>query len=135
MKSNSNQAVLRTLASLGGGFDIVSEGELRRAMAAGADPAKCVFRRRRKDRNGNRGLPSRRKRVFDSTRGKRTGTRPHQPRLRRAGSGGLRRSSPCAVNPNVDAHTHAKITTGTYENKFGIAFEEIEGGCMRALPN
>src|SRR6266436_5204183 len=43
MKSNSNQAVLRTLASLGGGFDIVSEGELRRAMAAGADPRKCVF--------------------------------------------------------------------------------------------
>src|SRR6202046_1160771 len=43
MKSNSNQAVLRTLADLGGGFDIVSEGELRRAMAAGASASKCVF--------------------------------------------------------------------------------------------
>ncbi len=43
MKSNSNLAQLRTLADLGGGFDIVSEGELRRAMAAGADPGKCVF--------------------------------------------------------------------------------------------
>src|SRR3954468_4052196 len=43
MKSNSNQAVLRTLANLGGGFDIVSEGELRRAVAAEADPGKCVF--------------------------------------------------------------------------------------------
>ena len=43
MKSNSNQAVLRTLAALGSGFDIVSEGELRRAMAAGAHPGKCVF--------------------------------------------------------------------------------------------
>src|ERR1700684_111623 len=43
MKSNSNLAVLRTLADLGGGFDIVSVGELRRAMAADADPGKCVF--------------------------------------------------------------------------------------------
>src|SRR5436190_15729902 len=43
MKSNSNQAILRLLANLGAGFDIVSEGELRRAQAAGGDPAKCVF--------------------------------------------------------------------------------------------
>src|SRR6185369_13029569 len=43
MKSNSNQSVLRTIANLGGGFDIVSAGELRRAMAAGADPRKCIF--------------------------------------------------------------------------------------------
>src|SRR5262245_24213894 len=43
MKSNSNQSVLRTLGNLGAGFDIVSAGELRRAMAAGADPRKCVF--------------------------------------------------------------------------------------------
>src|SRR5579859_7851514 len=43
MKSNSNLAVLRTLADLGGGFDIVSEGELRRVIAAGGDPGKCVF--------------------------------------------------------------------------------------------
>src|SRR4051812_27820445 len=43
MKSNSNQAVLRVLANLGSGFDIVSEGELRRVLAAGGDPAKCVF--------------------------------------------------------------------------------------------
>src|SRR4029078_13402130 len=43
MKSNSNLAVLRTLANLGGGFDIVSGGELRRVMAAGGDPRKCAF--------------------------------------------------------------------------------------------
>src|SRR5271169_2397509 len=43
VKSNSNQAVLRTLADLGSGFDIVSEGELRRVMAAGGDPRKCAF--------------------------------------------------------------------------------------------
>src|SRR3954471_17198379 len=43
MKSNSNLAVLRTLANLGGGFDIVSGGELQRVIAAGGDPRKCVF--------------------------------------------------------------------------------------------
>src|SRR5437016_9435973 len=43
MKSNSNQAVLRVLANLGAGFDIVSEGELRRSLAAGAEAGKCVF--------------------------------------------------------------------------------------------
>ena len=43
MKSNSNLAVLRTLANLGSGFDIVSAGELKRVIAAGGDPRKCVF--------------------------------------------------------------------------------------------
>ena len=43
MKSNSNMGVLRTISGLGGGFDIVSGGELQRAMAAGGDPHKCVF--------------------------------------------------------------------------------------------
>lgn len=43
MKANSNLAVMRTFANLGSGFDVVSEGELRRVIAAGADPAKCVF--------------------------------------------------------------------------------------------
>src|SRR6266702_944961 len=43
MKANSNAAVMRTLANLGSGFDVVSEGELRRALAAGADAGKCVF--------------------------------------------------------------------------------------------
>ena len=43
MKSNSNLAILRVIADLGGGFDIVSEGELRRVIAAGGDPKKCVF--------------------------------------------------------------------------------------------
>src|SRR2546425_9752802 len=43
VKSNSNQSVLRTLARLGSGFDIVSGGELQRVIAAGGDPRKCVF--------------------------------------------------------------------------------------------
>ena len=46
----------------------------------------------------------------------------------------LKKIAPVAVrvNPNVAAHTHAKITTGTYENKFGIAFEQVEGVYARA---
>ena len=46
----------------------------------------------------------------------------------------LKKTAPVAVrvNPNVEAHTHKKITTGTYENKFGIAFEQIEGVYARA---
>jgi diaminopimelate decarboxylase len=51
----------------------------------------------------------------------------------------MKKIAPVAVriNPNIEAHTHAKITTGTYENKFGIAFEKVEGICARAsrLPN
>ena len=43
MKANSNAAVMRTLANLGSGFDVVSEGELRRVIAAGGDPRQCVF--------------------------------------------------------------------------------------------
>src|SRR5216117_2429253 len=43
MKANSNAAVMRALANLGSGFDVVSEGELRRVIAAGGDPSKCVF--------------------------------------------------------------------------------------------
>src|SRR5204863_4564297 len=43
MKANSNAAVMRTLANLGGGFDVVSEGELRRVIAAGGKPRQCVF--------------------------------------------------------------------------------------------
>src|SRR5882762_4299852 len=43
VKANSNLAVLRTLSNLGAGFDIVSEGELRRVIAAGGDPGKCAF--------------------------------------------------------------------------------------------
>src|SRR6202042_262720 len=49
-------------------------------------------------------------------------------------AGRLKKRAPVAVrvNPNIEAHTHAKITTGTYENKFGIAFENIEGVYARA---
>lgn len=127
MKSNSNQAVLRTLADLGGGFDIVSEGELRRAIAAGADPGKCVFA----------GVGKTEQEIEYALRqGVYSFNAESEPELARINriAARLKKIAPVSVrvNPNVDAHTHAKITTGTYENKFGIVFEEIEGVYARA---
>lgn len=127
MKSNSNQAVLRTLANLGSGFDIVSEGELRRAVAAGGDAGKCVFA----------GVGKTEAEIaFALQQGIYSFNVESEPELLRINkvAARLKKRAPVAVrvNPNVDAHTHAKITTGTYENKFGIAFEEIEDIYARA---
>jgi diaminopimelate decarboxylase len=127
MKSNSNQAVLRTLAALGSGFDIVSEGELRRAMAAGADPKKCVFA----------GVGKSTAEIeFALKQGVYSFNVESEAELARINriAARLKKIAPIAVrvNPNVDAHTHAKITTGTYENKFGIAIEDIEALYARA---
>src|SRR5579863_2545942 len=127
MKSNSNQAVLRTIALLGGGFDIVSEGELRRAMAAGGDPGKCVFAGVGKTEGEIE---------FALRRGVYSFNVESEAELARINrvAARLKKIAPVAVrvNPNIDAHTHAKITTGTYENKFGIAFEEVERVYARA---
>jgi diaminopimelate decarboxylase len=127
MKSNSNQAVLRTVASLGGGFDIVSEGELRRALAAGARADRCVFA----------GVGKTEREIeFALRRGVYSFNVESEAELARLNrvAARLKKIAPVAVrvNPNVDAHTHAKITTGTYENKFGIAFEEVERVYARA---
>jgi diaminopimelate decarboxylase len=126
-KSNSNLAVLRTLANLGGGFDTVSEGELRRVKAAGGDLRKCVFAG-----VGKTG----REIEFALRAGIYCFNVESEPELRRinAVAARLKKVAPVAVrvNPNVDAGTHAKITTGTYENKFGIAFEQVEGVYARA---
>ncbi len=127
MKSNSNQSVLRTLANLGSGFDIVSAGELRRAMAAGADPRKCVFA----------GVGKTEEEIqFALRQGVYSFNAESEPELQRINrlAARLKKVAPVSVrvNPNVDARTHAKITTGTYENKFGIAFEKIEGVYARA---
>ena len=127
MKSNSNLAVLRVLAELGAGFDIVSEGELRRVIAAGGNPAKCVFAGVGKTEGEIR---------FALEQGIYSFNIESEPELQRINkvAARLKKTAPVAVrvNPNVDAGTHAKITTGTYENKFGIAFEKIQGVYARA---
>ena len=127
MKSNSNLAVLRVLANLGSGFDIVSGGELQRVMAAGGDPRKCIFA----------GVGKTVEEIeFALRQGVYSFNAESEPELERINrvAARLGKIAPVAVrvNPNVEAHTHSKITTGTYENKFGIAFEKIEGVYARA---
>src|SRR5262249_22037948 len=127
LKANSNAAVLRTMANLGSGFDIVSEGELRRVLAAGGDPKKCVFA----------GVGKTEKEIeFALRQGIYSFNVESEPELARINrvAAGLKRIAPVAVrvNPNVNARTHVKITTGTYENKFGIAFEVVEKVYARA---
>ncbi|MDE3068240.1 MAG: diaminopimelate decarboxylase [Verrucomicrobiota bacterium] len=121
VKSNGNLCVLRALANLGSGFDIVSGGELRRVLAAGADPRRCVFAG-----VGKTGAEI----EFALRRGVcyfNVESVPELERLNRIAAR-LNKVAPVAVrvNPNVEAFTHAKITTGTYANKFGIAFEQVE---------
>jgi diaminopimelate decarboxylase len=127
VKSNSNLAVLRTLARLGSGFDIVSGGELQRVVAAGGDPARCAFAGVGK---------SEREIEFALRQGVYTFNVESEPELQRINqvAGRLRRTASVAVrvNPNVAAGTHRKITTGTYENKFGIAYERVEEVYARA---
>jgi diaminopimelate decarboxylase len=120
MKSNSNLAVIRTLAKLGSGFDVVSGGELERTIAAGGDPTQCVFAGVGKTHEEIQLALKRKIYCFNVE---------SIPELQRISEVAVRmkRVAPVAirVNPNVDAKTHAKITTGTYDNKFGIAFEEV----------
>src|SRR3989442_2282433 len=127
VKANSNAAITRTLANLGSGFDIVSEGELRRVIAAGGDVKKCVFAGVGK---------TEREIAFALSQGIYSFNVESEPELARINrvAARLKKIAPVAVrvNPNVDAGTHAKITTGTYQNKFGIALEEIEGVYARA---
>ena len=127
MKSNSNLSVLRALANLGSGFDIVSGGELQRVIAAGGDPRRCVFAGVGKTEAEIEFALRQNIYSFNAE------SEPELQRINRVAAR-LKKIAPVAVrvNPNVEAHTHAKITTGTYENKFGIAFEQIEGVYARA---
>ncbi|HWW00161.1 MAG TPA: diaminopimelate decarboxylase [Candidatus Acidoferrum sp.] len=127
VKSNSNLSVLRTLANLGSGFDIVSGGELRRVIAAGGNPRRCVFAGVGKSEDEIE---------FALRQGVYSFNAESEPELQRinAVAARLKTIAPVAVrvNPDVAARTHKKITTGTYENKFGIAHESIEAVYARA---
>jgi diaminopimelate decarboxylase len=126
-KSNSNQSILRLLAGLGSGFDIVSGGELRRIVAAGGDPHRCIYA----------GVGKSTEEIqFALQQGVYSFNAESEAELMRINriAARLKKVAPIAVrvNPDVAAGTHHKITTGTYENKFGIAFEEVEGLYARA---
>ncbi len=118
MKANSNQAVLKLLAAEGAGADVVSGGELERALAAGIPPERIVFSGVAKTR-------------AEMRRGLEVGihcfnveSEPELDRLNEVATA-MVAVAPVSVriNPNVDALTHEKISTGKAENKFGIPFE------------
>ncbi len=115
MKANSNLAVLRHFANLGAGFDLVSGGEIRRVIAAGADVKTSVFAGVGK---------SEAEIALALENGVFAFHVESEPELKRishvAGRLGLKAPIAIRVNPDVDAHTHAKITTGKSDNKFGI---------------
>ncbi|MFK3779516.1 diaminopimelate decarboxylase [Agrobacterium sp. NPDC089420] len=118
MKANSNQAVLKTLAKLGAGIDVVSGGELRRALAAGVPASRIMFS----------GVG---KTVAEMDYALEAGIYcfniESEPELEvlnlRAVKAGKRAHVSFRINPDVDARTHAKISTGKKENKFGISYE------------
>ena len=115
LKANSNQAVIATFARLGAGADVVSEGELRRALAAGMPAERIVFA----------GVG---KSAAEMAAGLEAGIQQFNveslPELelldRTARDKGKRARVALRVNPDVDARTHKKIATGKAENKFGI---------------
>ncbi|MDX5378374.1 MAG: diaminopimelate decarboxylase [Halomonas sp.] len=122
VKANSNLAVLGLLARMGAGFDIVSQGELERVLAAGGDPAKVVFS----------GVA---KQECEMARALEVGikcfnveSRPELERLS-AVAERLGQVAPVSlrVNPDVDAGTHPYISTGLKDNKFGIPVDEALG--------
>jgi diaminopimelate decarboxylase len=115
MKANSNQSVLRTLARLGAGADVVSGGELKRALAAGIPPGKILFSGVGKTEAELRAALAADILCINVE------SEPELELLSRlaAETGRTARIS-VRVNPDVDAGTHAKISTGKSENKFGI---------------
>jgi len=127
LKANSNLAVLNLLAKRGSGFDLVSGGELTRVLEAGGDPRKCSFAGVGKTREEIEQALAERVYVFNVES-------IAELEFINQIAGEMKKRAPIAirVNPNVDASTHSKITTGTYENKFGIAFEEIPALYARA---
>jgi diaminopimelate decarboxylase len=127
VKANSNLAILRLLANLGAGFDTVSEGELRRVIAAGGAAKDCEFAGVGKtEREIEFGI---RRGIYCFN----VESEDELARIERVAAR-VKKIAPVAVrvNPDVDAHTHAKITTGTYQNKFGIALERIAEVYARA---
>jgi diaminopimelate decarboxylase len=127
VKSNSNLSVLRTLANCGSGFDVVSDGELMRVMTAGGDPRRCVFAGAGKTSVEIEFALKQDVYCFNAE------SEAELQRINQVAAR-LKKIAPVAVrvNPDVAADTHHKITTGTYEDKFGIAFELIEGVYARA---
>jgi diaminopimelate decarboxylase len=120
VKANSNRAILKLLANAGAGFDIVSGGELYRVLAAGGDSTKCTFAGVGKSREE---IEYALEQGVCSFNVESEAELDHIDRI--AGSRETRAPIALRVNPDVDPHTHQYISTGSHENKFGIALERI----------
>jgi len=119
VKANSNRAILKLLADAGAGFDIVSGGELFRALKAGADPKKITFA----------GVGKTRTEIeYALEQGVHSFNVESEAELEFIDkiTGEKKERAPIAlrVNPDVDPHTHKYISTGSHENKFGIALAD-----------
>ena len=127
MKANSNQSVLRTLAKLGAGADVVSGGELKRALAAGIPPQKILFSGVGKTEAELRAALAADILCINVE------SEPELELLSKLAveTGRTARVS-VRVNPDVDAGTHAKISTGKSENKFGIPISRAREVYARA---
>jgi diaminopimelate decarboxylase len=127
MKANSNQAVIRTMAELGAGMDVVSEGELRRALAAGVPARKIVFSGVGK---------TAREMALALREGIACFNVESEPELELLSEVAKRVAQRAAVsirvNPDVDAKTHHKISTGKAEDKFGISYKRAREVYARA---
>jgi diaminopimelate decarboxylase len=127
VKANSNLSILRVLAHLGAGFDIVSGGELARVLAAGGDPGKIVF-------SGVGKSEAEIRLALDKNIGCLNIESEAELERVAAIARQTKKRAPIAlrVNPDIDARTHPYISTGLRENKFGIAHAEAERLYRRA---
>ncbi|HPA37907.1 MAG TPA: diaminopimelate decarboxylase [Phenylobacterium sp.] len=130
VKANSNVAVLKTLAQLGAGADTVSEGEIRRALAAGIPGERIVFSGVGKTAD---------ELAFAIQSGVSEINVESEPEMHLASqvaqSLGTRATIAIRVNPDVSAGGHAKIATGKADNKFGVSFSEAERLYAQAANN
>ena len=119
VKSNPNIAILNVMAKLGSGFDIVSQGELERVLAAGGDAAKVVFSGVAKSHQEIVRALEVNIRCFNVE------SEAELLRINQI-AGDMGKIAPISlrVNPDVDAHTHPYISTGLKENKFGVSVEQ-----------
>jgi diaminopimelate decarboxylase len=127
VKANGNLAVLKTLAKLGAGADVVSGGELKKALAAGIPANRIVFSGVGKTREEMRLALDAGIYQFNLE------SEPELEALSEVASE-MGRSAPVTirVNPDIDAKTHAKITTGTLETKFGVPWSRARDVYARA---
>lgn len=127
MKANSNLGVLKTLAALGAGADTVSEGEIRKALAAGFPASRIVFSGVGKSESELAyAVAAGIYQVNIETEGELDLLSKVAQRL------GKRQEAVFRVNPDIGAGGHAKITTGSSANKFGVSFEEVHRLYARA---